>query len=95
MLLTLTQYNDRKKLYLANSIQKSPLDIREINALFDHSIVYDWVNYSTNVGLDYLFSSYFTNGIPREFKEKISGNQIIYKTDIMKASGFGFYPVDR
>ncbi|PID47339.1 MAG: hypothetical protein CR967_04695 [Proteobacteria bacterium] len=91
MLLSLTQYQDRKKLYIANSISPSPLNIRATNALFGHTIVYDWVNYATNVGLDYLYANYFSQGEPRIFKEMISSNQIIYNTSILKSSRHGFY----
>lgn len=92
-LLTLTQYLDRKRMYLANSISQAPLSVESTNTLFGHSIVYDWVNYSTNVGLDYLFATFFTQNNPRAFKEYIQGNQIIYNTKIMKASRYGFYTI--
>lgn len=93
-LLTLTQYLDRKNMYLANSISKAPLSIEATNSLFSHSIVYDWVNYSTNVGLDYLFTTLFTENNQRAFNEYIQGNQIIYNTQIMKPSRYGFYSIN-
>lgn len=92
-LLTLTQYLDRKRMYLANSIGKTPLSIEATNSLFNHSIIYDWVNYSTNVGLDYLFSTLFTQNNQRAFNEYIQGNQIIYNTIIMKPNRYGFYSI--
>lgn len=95
MLLTLTQYKDRQSLYLANSIDKSPLVIKATNSLFGHSIVYDWVNYSTNVGLDYLFSNYFNREHERMFSEDVDTNQIIYNVNILKPSAHGFYQISR
>lgn len=82
LLLTLTQYEDRDKMYIANSIQKAPPALEEINTMFGHDIVYDWVNYSTSIGADYLCQQFFDGKIPRSFKEGISGNQVIYNTSL-------------
>ncbi len=90
MLLSLTQYPDRKRLYLANSISKAPLFIEATNELFGHSITHDWVNYSTNAGMDYLYAKLFTSN-PRVFKEQISENQLKYNTKVLRSSAYGFY----
>lgn len=90
MLLALTQYDDRKKMYLANSIQDAPQNIRAINEIFGHSITYDWVNYSTNIGIDYIYTHYFAPNIKRVFTEALDENQIIYKTSIMRPTRYGF-----
>ena len=82
LLLSLTQYEDRDQMYIANSIQKAPPSLEEINALFGHDIVYDWVNYSTSVGADYLCQQFFNGKISRTFKENISGNQVVYNTSL-------------
>jgi len=82
LLLTLTQYEDRDKMYIANSIQKAPPALEEINTMFGHDIVYDWVNYSTSIGADYLCQQFFDGKISRSFKEGISGNQVIYNTSL-------------
>ncbi|WP_228448146.1 hypothetical protein [Sulfurospirillum diekertiae] len=82
LLLSLTQYEDRDQMYIANSIQKAPPSLEEINALFGHDIVYDWVNYSTSVGADYLCQQFFDGKISRTFKENISGNQVVYNTSL-------------
>jgi hypothetical protein len=82
LLLSLTQYEDRDQMYIANSIQKAPPSLEEINALFGHDIVYDWVNYSTSVGADYLCQQFFDGKISRTFKESISGNQVVYNTSL-------------
>jgi len=82
LLLTLTQYEDRDKMYIANSIQKAPAGLEEINTMFGHDIVYDWVNYSTSIGADYLCQQFFDGKISRSFKESISGNQVVYNTSL-------------
>lgn len=93
MLLSMSQPADREKLYMANAIQNSPLLIRETNSIFGHSIVYDWVNYASSVGLDYLFTHYFTDGNKPMFQERIDANQVKYSTRIMKANAHGFYSI--
>ncbi len=92
LLLNLTQYADRRHLYLANSISTAPISIQETNALFNHNIAYDWVNYSTNVGMDYLYS--LLTGNSRKFSEDISNHEINYNIKIMKTSEYGFYNVN-
>ncbi len=93
MLLSIAQSADTKSLLLANSIGKSPLHIQINNALFNHSIVYDWVNYATNVGLDFIYTQLFPS-YPREFQEQIDGNQIMYNTDIYKVANSRFYKLN-
>lgn len=82
LLLTLTQYEDRSHMYIANSIQKAPTGLEEINAMFGHDIIYDWVNYSTSIGADYLCSNFFEGQVPRIFKESVLSNQVIYNTSL-------------
>jgi hypothetical protein len=82
LLLTLTQYEDRDHMYIANSIQKAPPALEEINTMFGHDIVYDWVNYSTSIGADYLCQQFFDGKIARSFKETISSNQVVYNTSL-------------
>lgn len=84
MLLTLTQYEDRDDMFIANSIQRAPASLEETNALFGHDIVYDWVNYSTSIGIDLLAAHFFDSLGNRAFKENISNNQVVYNTTIVK-----------
>ncbi len=84
MLLTLTQYEDRKKFYIANSIGETTVEIRELNSLFEHDIVYDWVNYSTSIGIDHFYTQYFMPNTARSFKETIVENQVKYDISIVK-----------
>lgn len=84
LLLTLTQYEDRDKMFVANSIQKAPAELEEINAFFGHDIVYDWVNYSTSIGTDYLCNQFFAGRTNKTFNEVMQNNQVIYNTAIYK-----------
>lgn len=84
LLLTLTQYEDRDKMFVANSIQKAPAELEEINAFFGHDIVYDWVNYSSSIGADYLCNQFFAGKTNKTFNEVMQNNQVIYNTAVYK-----------
>lgn len=86
MLLTLTQYEDRKNLLIANSIDFVPSNLRIINSLLGHSLEYDWVNYATSIGIDHFYVNYFNTGAISLFKEFVLDNQVIYKTKLFKAN---------
>lgn len=90
LLLTLTQYEDRENLYIANSIGKTSPRMVETNSLFGHNIIYDWVNYATSVGMDYIFTHYLDPTQSREFHEEIDNNQIMYDISIYKAKRYKF-----
>ncbi len=90
MLLTLTQYEDRKNLYIANSIGKSLVGMKELNSLFGHDIVYDWVNYSTSVGIDYFYTQYFVPTSIKNFDEDIVDQQVNYNISIMRPKRYKF-----
>ncbi len=90
MLLTLTQYEDRKEFYIANSIGKSTVEMEELNSLFGHDIVYDWVNYSTSVGIDYFYTHYFVPTASRNFNENIVENQVEYEVSIVRPKRYKF-----
>ena len=93
LLLTLTQYEDRDNMFIANSIQRTPAKLEEINTLFGHDIVYDWVNYATSIGADLLATHFFGNQTERIFKEQLINNQIVYNTRIVKPERYSFTPV--
>ena len=93
LLLTLTQYEDCDNMFIANSIQRTPAKLEEINTLFGHDIVYDWVNYATSIGADLLATHFFGNQTERIFKEQLINNQIVYNTRIVKPERYSFTPV--
>lgn len=90
-LLSLTQYNDRKNMILANSLIEFPADIYETNVLMNNDIVYDWVNYATSVGIDYLVST--LSGAPRAYSMRIVNAQVLYPIQLLRAKEFGFEPL--
>ncbi|MFA6789845.1 MAG: hypothetical protein WCR15_09180 [Arcobacteraceae bacterium] len=88
MIISLTQYLDRKDFLIANSIEAVHPNLEEVNALLDTDIVYNWVNYSTLIGINYLLQN-------EELSvNKIVNNQVQYKTTIYKNTPYGFekYP---
>ena len=93
MLLTLTQYADRKNFYIANSIGKTTVEMEELNSLFGHDIVYDWVNYSTSIGIDYFYTHFFVPTASKNFKEEIVDNQVAYDVSIEKPERYKFIKV--
>ncbi len=94
MLLTLTQFQDREKFYVANSIGEIPVRLRDINSLLGENINYNWIDYSTTVGLDYVYATYHGRGSNRTFSEEIYENQTVYDITILKAMKDSFKVVD-
>lgn len=88
MIISLTQYLDRKDFLVANSIESVHPNLEEVNALLDADIVYNWVNYSTLIGINYLLKNEEAN------VNKIINNQVQYKTTVYKNTPYGFekYP---
>jgi len=84
LLLSMTQYNDRKNMIVANSITEQNNILIESNALLGNDIVYDWINYTTTVGIDYFFSI-ITNDL-REYNIAIENNQMMYKIELLQPS---------
>ncbi len=89
-LLTLTQYNDRKNMILANSLIEFPPAISETNALMNNDIVHDWVHYASSVGIDYLVA---LGGGEREYTMRIVNGQVIYPIELLRPSESGFEPL--
>lgn len=90
-LLTLTQYQDRKNMILANSLIEFPSGIYESNALMNNDISFDWIQYSTSVGIDYLVAT--LNNTPREYSMRLINSQVIYPVELLRAKEFGFEPL--
>jgi len=84
LLLSLTQYNDRKKMLVANSITEKNGVLTETNAILGNDIVYDWINYSTTIGIDYFYNQ-LTNE-DREFNISVENQQMQYNIELLKPS---------
>ena len=86
LLLSLTQVQDRKNMIIANSIGETNDIIEEYNALLDNDITYNWVNYSTILGVEYLINNnlnIFTN-------INIQDNQVQYPVNLYSTSKYAF-----
>lgn len=76
LILSMTQYKDRKKMIIANSITEKNNVLIETNAILDNDIVYDWINYTTTIGIDYFF--HLETKENREYSIKLENNQMLY-----------------
>ena len=90
LILSITQYHDRKNMIIANSITQNKDVLIETNSLLDNDILYDWINYTTTVGIDY-FSS-LINGEKRDYTIENVGNQMLYPIKLMQPSVSKFKP---
>ena len=86
LLMTLTQDQDREQLILANSIDVVDKELKDEIATFGGNIQYEWVDYSTLVGINYLYYGKNSNLVPT----KIENNQAMYNTRLFKCTEFGF-----
>ena len=93
LLLSMTQYVDRKHMIVANSLTTNNNVLIETNSLLNNDIVYDWINYSTTVGTDY-FHSLITNE-PRKYDIPLNENQMAYGIELLKPSLSKFIPYSR
>lgn len=89
-LITLTQYPDRKNMIIANSIVEQVPAIYEANSLMNNDLSFDWINYTTSVGADYLIAHLF--GVERVYSMPIIDHQIIYPVELMHPKESGFEP---
>ncbi len=93
LLLSLTQNRDRDKLLIVNSISKvSNSLLSDYNKLLGNDLNYDWINYSTTLGTEYMFNLIIKEK-NKNFNENIFNNQIIYNNDIIKIKNSGFKSV--
>ena len=84
LILSMTQYNDRKDMIVANSITEHNNVLIEANSLLGNDIVYDWINYTTTVGIDYFFSI-LTND-DRRYDIPLKEKQMLYKVELIQPS---------
>lgn len=85
LLLSITQYNDRKNMLITNSIQNNNDYISEINYLLNNNIEYDWINFSSTLGIDYFYNR--ITGEPREFANiNMKKNQMDYPIELKRAT---------
>lgn len=82
-LLSLIRGNDTSNILIANSISDTEQKLVEYGLLLSSDMKYDWVNYSTALGVD-LFLSNMSQNIDRYFVESFENNQAIYNINLYK-----------
>lgn len=87
-LIILTQYQDRKNMIIANSILEQVPSIYESNALINNDLTFDWINYTTSVGADYLMARLY--GYERAYPLQMADAQVIYPIQLMRPKESGF-----
>jgi len=89
ILFSLTQTKDMENFVVANSIDDvDPSLVDDINT-FGGNVVYEWVDYSTLVGINYLYDSNYSNLI----KTKIVDNEVIYEPRLFKSVNSSFLEI--
>ncbi len=84
LLLSMTQYIDRKDMVVANSITQHNNVLIETNSLLGNDITYDWINYTTTVGMDYFYGL-ITND-ERTYTTEMKDNQMVYDVELLQPS---------
>ena len=69
---------------IANSITKKHTILTKTNQLLGNDIEYDWINYATTVGVDYLFS--LATNRPREYDIPMQEHQLLYDIELLRPS---------
>ena len=90
LLLSMTQYIDREKMIIANSIIKNNTVLIETNSLLGNDIVYDWINYTTTIGIDYFYNE--ITGDDRDYDINVTDNQMIYDIELLRPGRTKFLP---
>jgi len=88
LILSITQYEDRKNMIIANTITENNSILIETNSLLGNDIVYDWINYTTTVGVDYFYSH--ATRADREYEIKLQDNQMIYPIELLNPARYRF-----
>lgn len=91
LLFTVTQFQDRRNMIIANSINLQNNVILEANALLNNDIQYDWINYATTIGIDYLYHS--RSRSEREYPLAIIDSQVEYPITLVTPGYAKFSPI--
>lgn len=88
-LIELTQEKDRLNFVVANSID--PVEPLLLDTLSNHGsdVVYNWVDYSTLIGVNYLYDLNETLLI----STVVDDNQVVYEPKLFKSTIFGFLEI--
>lgn len=89
LLIKLTQDIDRKNFFVVNSIASSDSYLQEYTNLLEADIIYNWVDYSSLVGINYLLGN---NN--QYVKTEVLNNQAEYKPMLYKSTAYGFEKIE-
>ena len=81
LIFSITQYQDRKNMLIANSITINQNIFTQTNSLLGNDILYDWINYSTTIGIDYFYANITSS--KRKYNIPIKENQVIYPIEFV------------
>jgi len=84
LVLSLTQFEDRQNMIIANSITNNNSIFIETNALLGNDIVYDWINYTTTIGVDYFFHKITSQD--KQYNIEMIDNQMQYPIELIMPS---------
>ncbi|KAB7885104.1 hypothetical protein [Poseidonibacter ostreae] len=87
--LTLTQEKDRSNLVLASSIDSVDDTLRDTVLSYGSDILYNWVDYSTLVGVNYLYDQNISGLITT----RVEDNQVMYEPKLLKTTAYGFLEI--
>ena len=90
-LLLITQENDRKNMFIANSILPLDTHLLEQASLLNVDLQYDWINYTTAYGVEHFYKR--SVGGKKQFSEVIKDNQVQYKINILTPKTNRFMPL--
>lgn len=85
LLIKLTQERDRTRFYVVNSIGDVELFLKDYTKLIGSDISYNWVDYSSLVGVDYLLDKE-----SKLINSTVFENQVEYLPQLYKATAYGF-----
>lgn len=85
-LISLTQYRDRKNFYVVNSIAKIESFLEDYISLLGADVSYNWVDYSSLVGVNYLLKQNDSDVISTQ----IIDNQAQYEPKLYRSTSYGF-----
>lgn len=88
-LISLTQEKDRLNFVISNSIDNVDNQLVDTLKTYGSDVEYNWVDYSTLVGINYLFDANKSLVI----KTLIEDNQVKYMPKLFKSTAFGFLEI--
>ncbi len=90
LLIKLTQERDRKNFFIANSIAEVDNFIEEYTKILGADIKYNWVDFSSLVGANFLLNQNTSDKI----ETQIIDNQAHYEPKLYKSTSYGFEKVE-